>query len=836
MVLTEGLIAGWHSALMSHSSAMDYLNDTRGLSTDIVDKYQIGWRAESHAYTIPVRGPDKEIWNVRFYNPTPTEARRKIWGVKGYNSPCRLYPINIFDGDPSEIILCEGEWDALLAIQSGYAAVTRTGAADVWDGAWGEMFADRTVYLCHDADHKGQRANRKVARSLRRVADVRLVNLPYEITEKHGKDLTDFLLENDAADLRHLLNEAEPAHKAAEGQEVEEVTVLDAFDAQRVGKPIKLIVTVKGRKEPGYSVPKKVSLSCTRDAGVKCNTCPLNPAGGEADIEIEPSDPVILAFLDSSVEHADKEIASAYGVPGGRCSRLQIEVTDRQSVEILFARPALDYADGTRAGEYKNVRIVSVGRHNTPSNNTIAALGALHPHPRTHNNEFQAWNIDPLVTSVDRFEITPHVVSLMRRFQPRRGERPLHKLVSIARDLSAHVTHIHGRLEMHALMDLTFHSILAFEFGGQFVYRGWLDTLIVGDTRTGKSEAAQQLVRHYSAGEVIGGEAASVAGLVGGLQQLGGRDWAVTWGVIPINDRRIVVIDEVSGLHPDDIARLSDIRASGVARLTKIQQDVTLARTRLLWLGNPRAADMANYTYGVDAIKPLIGNSEDIARFDLAMAVKLDDVAPETINMPYVGGNLPYTSDACHALVMWAWTRQPDQIKWERNAEKEVYKQANDMGRRYVESPPLIQAANIRIKIARCAAALAARTYSTNDNETLSITKRHVQDAVKFIDHLYGMTAFGYNSRSREALADREEAEKNREEIAEYLHDYPSLEKYLRSTGKFRRQDLEEILNTSREGANSIINTLWEARMVRKDLGDIRIEPTLHSLLREGKR
>jgi len=245
---------------------------------------------------------------------------------------------------------------------------------------------------------------------------------------------------------------------------------------------------------------------------------------------------------------------------------------------------------------------------------------------------------------------------------------------------------------------------------------------------------------------------------------------------------------------------------------------------------------MANYTYGVDAIRPLIGNSEDIARFDLATALRLDDVAPETINMPYEGGNLSYNAEACHALVMWAWTRQPDQIKWGKNAEKEVYHQANELGRRYVESPPLIQAANVRIKIARCAAALAARTYSTDDNETLSITRRHVQDAVKFIDHLYSMPAFGYTARSEEAINDQKEAEANRHEIEKYLHDYPTLAKYLRSTGKFRRQDLEEVMNMSREGANSIINTLWEARMVRKELGDIRVEPTLHSLLRDNKK
>jgi hypothetical protein len=252
-------------------------------------------------------------------------------------------------------------------------------------------------------------------------------------------------------------------------------------------------------------------------------------------------------------------------------------------------------------------------------------------------------------------------------------------------------------------------------------------------------------------------------------------------------------------------------------------------------MGNPRNTDMSNYTYGVDAIRPLIGNSEDIARFDLAMALRLDDVPPERINQPHLYTNTMYTKEACHTLLLWSWTRQPDQIEWLSGAEDTVFDLANQMGRKYVENPPLVQAANVRVKIARIAAALAARTCSTTDYETLVIEPQHVTDAVRFMDRLYSMSAFGYRERSREQLEDRTEAERNREDIIDYLGMRPTLAKYLRSTGKFRRQDLEEVLNASREEANSIINTMWEARMVRKDLGDIRVEPTLHTLLRETK-
>jgi hypothetical protein len=426
------------------------------------------------------------------------------------------------------------------------------------------------------------------------------------------------------------------------------------------------------------------------------------------------------------------------------------------------------------------------------------------------------------------------MVKLMQRFQAK--DDPLKKMVEISKALSQHVTRIHGRPEMHALMDVTFHSVLSFNFAGEMVARGWLESLVVGDTRTGKSLAAERLVRHFGGGELISCEAASFAGVVGGLQQMGGKDWAVTWGVIPLNDRRLVVLDEISGLTPEEIGQMSDIRSSGQAKLIKIQQETTWARTRLLWLGNPRNATMANYTYGVDAIKPLIGNAEDIARFDLAMACTLFDVPAETINQPAGSGELRYTSEACHAMLMWCWTRTPDQIQFYKQAEQKVFDLANEMGRRYIEDPPLVQAANIRIKLARLAAAIAARTFSTDkDFEKVIVKPEHVGAAARLMNVLYGMPTFGYRERSKEVLADRYAAEQNRGTMTQYLKGRPLLAKHLRSQGKFRRQDLEELLSISRDEANGIINTLYENRMVRRYLGDIYVEPTLHALLREVK-
>lgn len=832
--VNNAMVRGWHMALMDDDIIMDYLISERGIHTQTLARFEIGWDREKQVYTIPVRGFDDELWNVRRYTPRP-RGKTKIWSVRGMRV-CELYPVSQIDAD--RIIICEGEWDTLLTIQHGYAAITRTAGASTWRHEWNEHFKDKLVYVCQDKDKEGQTANRRIARALHRIADVRIVDLPFDYQEKHGPDLTDFWLQYDNSDFEDLLSEAKPLKSKDEPSESNAITVLDSFDSQRVAEPVKLHVTIKGKKEPGYSLPRKVKLSCTRDRGPICQMCPLNAKGGDADYEIPPTSPAILGMIDASQTALHASIAGEYGVPGAKCVKLDIEVIEHQAVEQLFARPSVEHGleqkHGPHAEQYKNIKITSVGRHDTGSNTTVTVTGALYPSPKDQRNEFLAWEVQQMETSVDRFEVTPETTKLMKRFQTRRGQSPLKKLSEIDRALAAHVTKIVGRPEMHAVMDLTFHSILAFKFGGQVVHRGWLESLVVGDTRTGKSEAAERLVRHFGAGEVVGGEAATLAGLVGGLQQLGGKDWAVTWGVIPINDRRIVVIDEISGLHPEDIGKMSDVRASGIAKLTKIQQEVTLARTRLLWLGNPRHGGMDQYTYGIDAIRPLIGAPEDIARFDLAMAVTTTDVAPEQYNKRIEGGELKYTADACHTMLMWCWTRGIEDVVWAKGAEDEVYKQALSFGARYVEDPPLVQAANARIKIARVAVALAARTFSTDAScERVVVTRDHVKDSVAFLDHLYDMPSFGYRERSRERLQDVADAEANIDAIRTYLNERKGLAKFLRNAGKFRRQDLEEILNIDRDSANAVINKLWEARMIRKEGADNRIEPTLHQLLRE---
>lgn len=838
---SEASIEGWKRALASDQIVSEDLKAARGLWTKTLDYYDIGWDRGAQAYTIPVYNEDGDLINVRRYQLRPPKGRRKIWGVAGHNKP-QLYPHSALKKATDYIIIAEGEWDSLVCNQYNFRTITRTSSARTWKPEWNRFFKGKIVYVCHDADSPGQDANRKVARSLARSGvEVRLVRLPYPVTEKEGKDLTDWWLDHDGDvnAFQRLLDEAQPFDESM-GEDPESVdpsaaSVTDAFDSRRAGKPLALTVTVKGRREPGYSVPRKIEYRCTRDAGKICEVCPMKTAEGGLDRVVAGADPLILEMIDATKQQVGTALRLMAGIP--KCPKLNIRIAEHQAVEVLYARPSVDHANGSGNADYKNIKITSAGRHDTSANQTVRVVGALHPAPRNQINEFLAWDLSKLETSLDRFEMTPELRRSLAAFQPGPEQTCGEKLMEIADDLATQVTHIYGRPEMHALMDLTFHSVISFDFDGKRMVRGWMESLIIGDTRTGKSEAATRLTQHYAAGEVVSCESASFAGILGGLQQFGSaKEWAITWGTIPINDRRLVVLDEISGLEPPDIGAMSSLRSSGIAELTKIQQERTYARTRLIWIGNPRGTKMDDYTYGVQAIRPLIGNPEDIARFDLAMSLASSDVRPGEINRGHRSGEQRYAREAMQQLVRWSWSRTPEQVKWDRNAEEAVYAAALALGRRYTEDPPLIQAANAREKVARIAVAIAARLFSTdNRGEDLLIRKSHVRAAVRFIDRLYQMKGFGYAERSQESINERKAAEKpdNVKQAQRYLDNSPGLARFLRSQGKFRRQDLEELLNIDREEANAIISSLMKLHMVYKDKGDVKLTPTLHRLLRE---
>lgn len=383
------------------------------------------------------------------------------------------------------------------------------------------------------------------------------------------------------------------------------------------------------------------------------------------------------------------------------------------------------------------------------------------------------------------------------------------------RDFEANVTKIYRRRDLLTALDLVVHSVLQFRFQGDVVRKGWVEGLIIGDTRCGKSESVGRMVNHYRVGELVTGENATFAGLIGGMQQTQ-KTWSITWGKFPLNDRRFLVIDELSGLPQEAISRMSGVRSSGVAEIIKIQTERTPARVRTLWMSNPRGKrPIAAFNSGIEAIQDLIGQPEDIARFDFALTVATGEVPLSVINAAeHPRTAHVYTSQACNRLIYWAWSRKPDQIVFAPGAEAECLSQATRLSQRYV--PPLVEGAEQRIKIARLAVAAAARVYSTDETGELVVVKpEHVQFVAEYLDTIYSKPSMAFDVHSRAKLADREIADV--QEVQDRFNSTSAdVRSLLADSASFTVVDLQDYLGVDREAAQEFASFLVRKRCVRK--------------------
>lgn len=204
-------IRRWNEALMSDEDGSgEALQRSKGISRAIAIRFELGWDGKRRVYTIPVRSLRGKIWNVRRYSLLNQHSdRRKIWGLRGRNFP-RLFPTSSLVPWDEPIIICEGEWDALLTIQNGFRAITRTGAAHVWKREWNQYFANRDIFICHDRDHTGRLGDKKVRKALEPIASsVRQIILPYPYQLKHGFDISDFWQDNHKpVEFEELMEEA----------------------------------------------------------------------------------------------------------------------------------------------------------------------------------------------------------------------------------------------------------------------------------------------------------------------------------------------------------------------------------------------------------------------------------------------------------------------------------------------------------------------------------------------------------------------------------------------------------------------------------------------------
>lgn len=831
-------ILQWTEDLLDNPPALQVLQSKRGITLETIRTWDIGW--DGNRYMLPVYNAARDLINVRKYKPGALQPKDKMFNVTGHGTAAIFGVSRLRKHDT--IVITEGEMDCILLNQHGIPAITQTAGAKYWNFEWNKLFTGKEVYVCYDNDKAGKEGSKKVQKMLAPfAASVSIVEIPLDTA---GADVTDYL-HVEGFSSKDFVKLMEDANAAADVKinkplllEGLKVSLGESMSEAMQNETLEMTVSVAGKQQEPYTAPKIVEANCDMSKGKVCDLCPVSAKNGSKIVEIRQDDEQLFRFLDSAEERRNKLMKE---VTGARCSdRVEFTVSENYHVEELLVQPSIDdRQDGESQTPIKRT-IFSVSTHKSNVNEKRRIVGKNVADPKTGKLKFMAWQSEPIDLDIDKFTLSDDdVISLKALYQPKEGQTPLEKSFEIANDLAQNVTHIYGRDYLHVAYDLVFHSVLSFKVHDFLVEKGWLEMAVIGDTRTGKSEIAKSLINHYRSGELKSCEGMSFAGVVGGVQQVDNR-WHMSWGVVPMNDRRLVVLDEASELADKNvIEQMSSIRSSGVAQVTKIQTEQTSARTRLIWISNPADGGMLGDQpeMGMAALRTVVHNNEDIARFDFVTAAAKGEISDAVINSSFSEKHDPlYDSEMSEKLVKWVWSLTRDDVVVTKAAASAAITAARDLGSRYISDPPLIQSENVRFKVLRIAAALAARTFNIGKTGKLLVQKEHVEDAVKFLDHIYGMENMGYARKSRRAITAQKRAVERTEAATKYLRERrSSILHTLQGIGgkTFRQNDFVQMGGMSGDEANLAVRMLLDWKMVtRRSRGDITMSQELIGILR----
>jgi hypothetical protein len=192
-------LAAYQQALASNPILLERLAAVRRWTLPTLERLGVGWDANAKRLLFPITDAQGDLVQVVNYSPKPPADRRKIDALRG--RPRDLWPAPESLVEP-EILLVEGEPDAISGHELGMAAVAVPGAS-TWKPAWSGRFEGRRVLICMDCDREGRDAARRAFDSLRPVVPyVRIIDL--DVSRHDRYDLSDFLFDGGTVEqLRH---------------------------------------------------------------------------------------------------------------------------------------------------------------------------------------------------------------------------------------------------------------------------------------------------------------------------------------------------------------------------------------------------------------------------------------------------------------------------------------------------------------------------------------------------------------------------------------------------------------------------------------------------------
>lgn len=717
---------------------------------------------------------------VAFTQRDPSGQRRHRLGKHDH-----FYNQDAMKGSDS-IIIVEGENDLQTVCQ---LSNSRNVIAICGSGVFGDRhirllkrYGVKSVYLCLDNDEAGREAAKKMTEMLRREGF-----LVYIMGfDEACKDIDEHLrkVEDPARVFQDLIAHARRTFR---------IHLMDIEKAEHSGSYAEIDVMVTAIGET-FHVPKTFTAKCLKK---QCShikdgkTCPLND--GDCAVEIPDDSDKLISFTRTGNKTVDTILRELSPCPLGMRSRDDIIFHDvRQvSVQELLVIPKAsrvitvtrndEQVDANEFGrEYKDKLVFYLGTL-SKSNKYYRAKGWVKSSPKSQQATFLIRELESLSDDCEGFTTSDEVIQGFGIFQPQmspdssvaiRKEAISRKIGDILRDLTDNVTQIYGDHRERSLLAqlLVYHSIVQFSFDGEPLKRGWVEILIVGDSGQGKTQMFDRLQQFTGMGEFIGGSSATRTGIAYSFQTIGST-WFLKWGKYPLNDGRLLFIDEGQTLDVGDWDKLSSGRSDGVLVALGVQCGEHNSRTRLIVSANPKSDVLIDdKMFGAETVKSMF-RIADIRRFDLAILLSGSDQDCDVVDRLSEDrhpAEQQVTSEALSNSIKYAWTRKMGDVEFTEEASRAVIEVTKRLKSKYeaANDIPLIST-DARHTVARLSVALACLLHSADDtHQRVIVHPEHVLYIEDFIDSIY---SFRNCSLDTYAAIRRKSSELDEKEYLEFL-------------------------------------------------------------------
>lgn len=716
-----------------------------GISKEVIEELELKTElGDEIAFPVFLYG---KVVDVRSYRPQDraNKIRSRVGTTTGM-----IIPFDIWRQTKEDkwTIICAGEKDMAVTRSNGFNAITLTGGEKALPKII-NPFRNRKVAICYDNDEAGiAGANTLAAFLMPYVKEVKVVTNFHEVCKEHGEDLTDFFVKykKTKADLKNYINNT-PAFTREQAKEEQLkrrplITLLEASKPQYINRVVQSNVQVVATFEKAMPVPTTIYAKKINTSGdAKYNQMLV---GEERTWELsENTCQDVLKLVDNNFteEQIRLNIRELLGI-----SKYERDVkVEKPTKDTVYQCNVTDLFEATTKDIATIEFTAYVLKKRLESGRKYLITYKLVPHPyKGQQLVMVILDVEEASDSISNFHITDEVKKNLDKFKELEGTVPerINKLTEMVKAFIGY----NGYNKLIEAVDLSYHTVLEFNFGTFKNVRGYLDTLIVAESRVGKSSTAESLQKLYGLGAFtsLAGNSATIPGIIGGSTKVNGN-YQTRAGLIPMNHRGLVIFEELAKCNSNLVRELTDIRSSNQVRIARVSGVLTLpALVRMITLTNVRNTGskikpINSYPNGIDILVDLIGSPEDIARYDLMLI--LGDQGNKIVD-PFWEPSTPFEPEAYQTRIRWVWSRTIDQIIIDKEVGKHILDRCNELNKTY-DSHIKIFGTEAWKKVARLAIAMAGYLVSTDSSyEKIIVTKEHVDAAVEYLIDCYDNPTF----------------------------------------------------------------------------------------------